>query len=69
MRELHEGNGASRLPAVADELSSRALSGQRPAERREDDERASQRTARKYFAVFSPGRGNFPFRSPKEIRN
>lgn len=54
---------------MADELSGRALSGQRPAERREDDERASQRAAREYFAVFSPGKGNFPFRSLGEIRD
>lgn len=65
MREFHEGNGAPRFPAVADELSGRALSGQRFAERCEDDERASQRIACEYFAIFSPGRCNFLFRLPK----
>jgi len=63
MREFHKGNGTPRLPSVVDELSGRALSCQRPAERCEDDERASQRTAREYLAVFSPGKGNFPLRS------
>lgn len=66
MRELYEGNGAPRLPAVADELSGRALSGQRSSERCEDDERASQRIAGEYFAVFSPGRYDFLFHSIKE---
>jgi len=69
MRKFHEGNGASRLPAVADELSGRAFSGQCPAKRREDDKRASQRIACKYFTVFSSGRSNFIFCSLKEIRD
>lgn len=59
MRELHERNGPSRLPAVADELSGRALSGQRSSERREDDERAAQGSAREYPAILPAGRDNF----------
>lgn len=68
MRELHEGNGTPRFPAVADELSGRALSGQRSTERCEDDERASQRTAREYSTIFSPGRCNFRFSRQRDKR-
>lgn len=59
MRELHEGNRASRLSTVVDELPGRTFSDQCPSERRENDERASQRITREYFAIFPSGRDNF----------
>lgn len=56
MRELHEGNRASRLSTVVDELPDRTFSDQCPSERRKNDERASQRLTREYFAILPSGR-------------
>lgn len=44
---------------MVDELSGRTFSDQCPSERRENDERASERITREYFAIFSSGRDNF----------
>lgn len=44
---------------MVDELPSWAFSDQCPSERRENDERASQRITREYFAIFSSGKYNF----------
>lgn len=55
LRELHPGNRASRFPAVADQLPRGSFPRQHPAERRENDQRAAERTASEHNQVFPSG--------------